>query len=133
MPGVKKATPRVEGRKLALAVTQQAGADVLKARRRRRLTQAALARRVGISRPRLADIEAGRGLGAPLEVWFALAEALDRYLKFAFVRDPLTELVDAGHLAMQELVISVAKRRGGRFSSRLKVWRGTQSAASTFA
>jgi hypothetical protein len=45
-------------------------------------------------------------------VWFALAEALGRYLKFEFGRDPEAEVVDAGHLAIQELVARVAKEAG---------------------
>jgi len=77
-------------------------------RKRRRLAQQGLSTKVGISRSRLADIEAGRGAAAPSEVWFALAEALGRYLKFEFARDPHAELADAGHLDMQELLLRVA-------------------------
>ena len=76
------------------------------------MKQASLAARVGISQARLADIEAGRGGGAPLEVWFALAEALGRYLRFEFARDPLQEPSDAGHLPIQELVLRVAHAGG---------------------
>jgi hypothetical protein len=72
------------------------------------LSQHALSAKVGLSRPRLADIEAGNAAGTPPEVWFALAEALGRYLRFEFARDPLTELADAGHLAIQELVLQLA-------------------------
>ena len=82
------------------------------ARKRRRLTQAALAARIGISQGWLAQIEAGEGGGAPAEVWFALALALGLYLKFEFGRDPLAELRDAGHLAMQELVLRIARQAG---------------------
>lgn len=89
-----------------------AGREVSVARKRRRLTQEALAERIGLSRARLAAIEAGQGDGAPLDVWFAIARALGRYLKFEFARDPQSELVDAGHLAIQELVITVAKAAG---------------------
>jgi DNA-binding XRE family transcriptional regulator len=76
------------------------------------LTQAALARTVGISRQRLAQIEDGNGGGAPATVWFAIAKALDRYLKFEFGRDPQAELADAGHLDMQELLLRVARAGG---------------------
>ena len=77
-------------------------------RKRRRLTQQGLATKVGVSRSRLADIEAGRGAAAPGQVWFALAEALGRYLRFEFARDPQAELADAGHLDMQELLLRAA-------------------------
>ena len=83
-------------------------------RQRRRLHQKALAERVGISRALLSELEAGYATGTPPEVWFALAEALDRYLKFEFARDPLQELADAGHADIQELVLRVAKLAGYR-------------------
>ena len=102
----------------------KAGREVRAARKRRRLRQTALAARVGISQAWLSDLEAGKGGGAPLEVWFAIAQALGRYLKFEFARDPLTELVDAGHLAMQELVIRVAKAAGWevQFEAQSRAW-----------
>jgi hypothetical protein len=80
------------------------------------MRQVSLAAKAGISQARLAEIEAGRGDGAPLEVWLAIAEALGRYLRFEFARDPQAELVDAGHLAIQELVIRVAKAAGWEVS-----------------
>jgi hypothetical protein len=76
------------------------------------MTQDALASQVGISRARLADVEAGRGAGVPLEVWFALGEALGIYLRFEFGRDPQADTVGAGHLAIQELVLRVTKPAG---------------------
>ena len=82
------------------------------ARRRRRLSQAALASKVAISRPRLSDVEAGDGAGVPLETWFAVAKALGLYLRFEFGRDPQQELRDAGHLDIQELVVRVAAHAG---------------------
>ena len=129
MPGAKRTRAQIVGSQLAAQFVSKAGREVVAARKRRRLTQAGLAQVVGLSRPRLAAIEAGQGGGAPLEVWFALAEALDRYLKFAFVRDPLTELVDAGHLAMQELVISVAKAAGWevQFEAQSRAWDSKRS------
>ncbi|MBA2569997.1 MAG: hypothetical protein H0V04_02320, partial [Chloroflexi bacterium] len=55
--------------------------------------------------------------GAPLDVWFALAEALDRPMRVEFGRDAADPTPDAGHLAIQELVLRVAKQAGfdGRF------------------
>jgi len=97
---------------LAADLARKSGEAVRGSRRRRRLTQAALAAQVGISRGRLAGIEAGRGGGAPLEVWLALAQALGRYLRFEFGRDPLADLADAGHLDIQELVLRIGKAGG---------------------
>ncbi|MDQ3937846.1 MAG: helix-turn-helix domain-containing protein [Chloroflexota bacterium] len=81
------------------------------------MIQQALADRVGISRARLADIETGRGEGVPLEVWFALGEALGRDFKAEYVRDRQEEPADAGHLAIQELVLRLGMSAGyeGRF------------------
>jgi hypothetical protein len=79
---------------------------------------------VGISQARLADIEAGKAAGAPAEVWFALAEALGRYLRFEFARDPQAELDDARHLDIQELVLRVALAGGWErgFEARSREW-----------
>lgn len=112
MPGVKRSRTRIVGQQRAALAAAKAGSELVQARKRRRLTQAALAGRIGISRARLAAIEAGRGGGAPLEVWFSLAEALGRYLRFEFARDPLQEPSDAGHLSIQELVLRVAQPAG---------------------
>jgi transcriptional regulator with XRE-family HTH domain len=101
---------------LAARLASDAGSQVRLSRKRRRLSQGALARQVGISRPRLADIEAGRGASVPLEVWLAIAQALGRYLRFEFARDALTEPADAGHLLIQELVIRLAKACGWEVS-----------------
>lgn len=129
MPGTKRTEPRIEGAKRAAELASKAGREVRSARKRRRVDQASLAKLIGISRPRLSAIEAGKGAGAPLEVWFALAEALGRYLKFEFARDPLDDLVDAGHLAMQELVISVAKAAGWevQFEAESRAWGSNRS------
>ncbi len=129
MAGTKRTQAQIEGAKLARKVSTTAGRELVQARRRRRLSQGALAKAVGISRPRVSAIEAGEGGGAPLEVWFALAKALDRYLKFEFARDPQAELVDAGHLAMQELVIHAAKEAGWEvsFEAPSQAWESNRS------
>jgi transcriptional regulator with XRE-family HTH domain len=108
---------QIVGEQRAGEAAAQLGREVQATRKRRRLTQDALANRVGISRQRLGDIEAGRGGGAPLTVWFALGEALGRPFRSEFVRDRLEEPVDAGHLAIQELVLKLGRSAGyeGRF------------------
>ncbi len=89
------------------------------------MTQAALAALSGSARQRLGhQVEKGRGASAPAEVWFALAEALGRYLRFEFGRDPQAELADAGHLDIQELVLRVALAGGWEraFEARSREW-----------
>src|SRR4051812_2001130 len=112
MPGVKRTEAQISGARIAAKSVAEAGNEVRKARKRRHRTQQSLADAVGISRASLAAIETSKGGGAPLGVWFAIAQALGRYLRFEFARDPLSELVDAGHLAIQELVIGLAKAAG---------------------
>src|SRR5947208_1798658 len=112
MARVRRSRERILGAARAQSVALAAGAEVRSSRLRRGMRQVNLAAKAGISQARLAEIEAGKGGGAPLEVWLAIAAALDRYLRFEFARDPLVELVDAGHLAIQELVIRVATAAG---------------------
>jgi transcriptional regulator with XRE-family HTH domain len=112
MPGIKRPDAAVEGERLSRFAARKAGADVKAARDRRRLSQAALASKAAISRPRLSDVEAGDGAGVPLGTWFALAKALGLYLRFEFGRDPQQELRDAGHLDIQELVVRASAAAG---------------------
>ena len=112
MPGVKRTTARVRGSQLAAAVAASEGAKVAAARHRRRSTQQELADKVGISRSRLAGVEAGHGATLPLAIWFALAQALGLDLRFEWARDPQAETSDVGHLDIQELVLRVSAPAG---------------------
>lgn len=108
MPGTKRSEAETEGRRLARIEVVKAGRELRAARQRRRLSQMVVARRAGISRSRLAEIEGGDGFHASLDHWFAIAKALGLYLRFEFGRDPQAELRDAGHLDIQELVVRLA-------------------------
>ncbi len=76
------------------------------------MTQAELGRRVGVGQSRISEIERGQGGGATLGLWVALGVALDRPLAVSLSRDVATEPVDAGHLAVQELVMRLARTNG---------------------
>lgn len=112
MAGAKRTQARIRGDQEATAAAVELGRRVRAARMRRRLTQAALAQRIGISRSRLADLERGRGARAPFSTWFALGSALDTELRIAFGRDPQEPPADAGHLAIQELVLRLGRAAG---------------------
>ncbi len=58
MAGIKRTQARITGESMAAAAARTAGVQVRASRKRRRLSQQALATRVGISRSRLADLEA---------------------------------------------------------------------------
>jgi transcriptional regulator with XRE-family HTH domain len=93
-------------------VVRRLGASVASARRRRGWTQAALARRVGISRSALSRVEVGLGHGVPLSTWLALAAELGLAPRFDLGHDPREEPADAGHLALQELLLRLGRAAG---------------------
>jgi len=88
------------------------GEAVRRARRRRRLTQAALAARVGVSPSTIGRIEQGKAYGLPLPTWIAVALALGLTPRFELGRDPREDVADAGHVAIQELLLRLGRRAG---------------------
>jgi transcriptional regulator with XRE-family HTH domain len=72
------------------------------------MTQAQLGREVGLSQSEVSRIELGFGSGAPIRVWLALAAVLGLHARFELGRDPQEDAVDAGHLAIQELLLRFA-------------------------
>jgi HTH-type transcriptional regulator/antitoxin HipB len=88
------------------------GRAVRVARRRRRLTQAQLGGAVGLSQTEVSRLELGEGSGAPIRTWLGLAVALGLRHGFELARDPLEDAVDAGHLAIQELLMRYAAATG---------------------
>ncbi|MEP7378447.1 MAG: helix-turn-helix transcriptional regulator [Chloroflexota bacterium] len=107
-----RAAARLEGARSARAVATMMGNMVLSARERRHWARVQLGVRVGLSATRIGQIERGDGAGVSLEVWFALAAALDMPLNVAFGRDPVREPDDAGHLKIQELMLRLARLAG---------------------
>ena len=102
----------VEARRLATFL----GSAIKESRQRRRLTQGALGRRVGLSQPRVSAIERGLGQGVPLDLWVALGIAVGRPLSIALTRpiDADAALADGGHLDIQEYLLDVGRRNGRR-------------------
>jgi transcriptional regulator with XRE-family HTH domain len=112
MGGTKRPDARIRGSDLSAAALKKLGSELRQSRVRRRLHQQTVADRAGISRALLSKMEAGEASGTAPDLWFAVAVALDRFLRFEFARDPLLELADAGHADMQELVLGVGKQAG---------------------
>jgi hypothetical protein len=73
------------------------------------MTQSELSRRVGVGQSRMSEIEGGHGASAALELWVALGMALEQPLAVSLSRDITVEPADAGHLAIQELVVRLAR------------------------
>jgi transcriptional regulator with XRE-family HTH domain len=103
-----------EAGRLTHAMAVALGRAVKEGRIRLRLTQAELAGQVGVQQSWISRIELGHGHVVPLELWIALGVALGRPLAVSFSR-PLGETrepTDAGHLAMQERLLALARATG---------------------
>jgi transcriptional regulator with XRE-family HTH domain len=90
------------------------GATIRDMRRRRRLTQAALGTRIGLSQSAVSRLERGLGGGMTLDAWQRIALAVGTHLQVSLPRDALQEPIDAGHLAVQELVLRLGRPAGYR-------------------
>jgi transcriptional regulator with XRE-family HTH domain len=88
------------------------GGAIRTARLRRRQTQQQLADAAGVSRSSLSDLERGHGGGHTMDTWQRLALAAGTPLIVKLQRDPLEATADAGHLAIQELVLRLGRRAG---------------------
>lgn len=107
-----RTTARLAGRNSAREVALKLGLAIKAARKRRRWSQRALGEKVGLTSWRISQVERGDGGGLPLELWFALAVALDTPLSVEFKRDKLEDVVDAGHLSIQELALRLGRQVG---------------------
>jgi len=110
-PGRRSAL-QLEADRVADSALVAMGRAIAEARRRRRLTQAQLAIRVGTSRSTISRIEIGQGHGVPVELWIRIAVALGVPARFELGRHPLEGPADAGHLGIQELLLTMGRRAG---------------------
>ena len=137
MPGTKPSELASDARRRNLELAARLGGALREARRRRRLTQAQLGHRSGLSQSAVSDIERGNGGGYSLESWQNLFLAVDRPLMVEARRDPLDDVRDAGHLAIQELVLRVAaardstRRSSSQFALACLATRSTSSCGTT--
>jgi transcriptional regulator with XRE-family HTH domain len=91
------------------------GGQLRESRRRRGLTQQQVGGRAGLSQSAISVIERGSGGSLSLDTLQRVAGALGRSLRVDLGRDPFEEPSDAGHLAMQELIL-----RLGRFNGHIR-------------
>lgn len=111
------ATPRRSSIELTAARALQAtlvreGAKVRRARKRRRWTQTELGRRAALAQSTISDLERGKGGSLSVETWQQVAAALALPFDISLGKDALDEPADAGHLAIEELVLRVARPAG---------------------
>ena len=112
MPRAKRPELAAEARRRNLEQVASLGASVRAARLRRRLTQEQLAELAGVSRSAESRLERGLGGGQTLDTWQRVALAAGTPLIVKLQRDPLEETADAGHLAMQELILRLGRSVG---------------------
>lgn len=108
------------GLREAQAIAANLGRDAKATRKRRRLTQADLGRLVGLGQSEMSHLERGNGARTSIETWIAIGIAMRRPISIGFSRDVVDpDLLDAGHLAAQELTLQLTARGGwhGRFEA----------------
>jgi transcriptional regulator with XRE-family HTH domain len=89
----------------------QLGGDIRSSRLRRHWTQQHLADLAGVDRQIVGRIERGV-TRLDVDVLQRIGVALNRFLEIQFGRDALDQPADAGHLAMQELVLRLGRANG---------------------
>jgi HTH-type transcriptional regulator/antitoxin HipB len=88
------------------------GRELRASRTRRRITQAQLGARVGLSQSTISELERGEGGSLSLDTLQRVAGALGRNLGIDLGRDAAAEPADAGHLAIQELALRLGRAVG---------------------
>lgn len=103
-----------QARRVLQPILTREGDKVRRARRRRRWRQTDLARKVGVDQATISRIERGAGGTLSLELWQQVALVIGVPLGMTLGRDALEEPIDAGHLAVQELVLKLGRLAGYR-------------------
>ena len=111
MSGARRATLAIEASRRSREQRAQLGGEVRRSRERRNWTQVELADRAGISRHIVGRIERAT-TQIDVDVLQRIAIAFNRPLDIRFGRDALEHPADAGHLAMQELVLRLGRACG---------------------
>lgn len=101
-----------EAQRRNLEVLPRLGSEVRRSRTRRRLSQRALATDVGLAQSTISLLERGHGGRLSLDTWQLIGLAVGRQMRFELSADALAEPADAGHLAMQELVLRLGRQAG---------------------
>lgn len=111
MPGVRRSTIAIEATRRNQEQRARVGGEIVVMRERGGCTRTELARRAGLGRMVENRLERGIG-GTDLDALQRIAVALDRPLLVSFGRDLIEGPADAGHLAMQELILRLGRAFG---------------------
>jgi len=116
MARVRRAALMVEAERRMREQWARLGAEFRRARSQRGLTQQQLADLAGVGRMVVSRAERGVG-GLTVDALQRVALAVGRPLVLDLQRDVLGQTADAGHLAIQELILGIGRRAGfvGRF------------------
>lgn len=112
MPRSRRTSALIESELAIVPLAAALGRELRRRRKHRRLTQASLAARVGLRASREGELERGHGATATLRTWPALFGALGVELRVTVPADPMADPADAGHLAIQELLLRQARALG---------------------
>jgi hypothetical protein len=114
MAGVRRPNLAPEAARRNREQLTRAGGDLREARVARQLTQIAAGDRAGIGRGVVSRIELGHGGSVSMDAWPRLGLAVGRPIQITVQRDVGGSTADAGHLAMQELVLRFGRIAGTR-------------------
>lgn len=112
MSSARRPSLAVEARRRNRDQLTRLGGEIRNGRDARRLTQQRVGDRAGVGRMTVSRIERGLGGGVTLDAWQRVALAVGRPLVVGVQRDIAGETTDAGHLAIQELVLRLARPAG---------------------
>lgn len=112
--GEKKRRSRLEADAIRLlqAALRVEGDKIRAARKRRGWTQRELGRRAEMSQQTISQMERGDGATLSLAAWKRVSIVLDLPLDLRVGRDALEAPADAGHLAVQELILRLGRVSG---------------------
>lgn len=108
----RRSTLSLAARRTVQPVLTREGGKLRRARKRRGWTQVELARRVQVAQATISEMERGEGGTLSVELWQQVAIVLGLALDLTLGRDALEEPVDAGHLALQELLLKIGRLAG---------------------
>jgi transcriptional regulator with XRE-family HTH domain len=108
----KRSELAAEARRANVEQLAAVGRQLRASRKRRRLRQVDVARRAGLHQSSISRIELARGGSLSADTLQLVAMAVGRRLEIRLWNDPVPEPTDAGHLAIQELVLRLGRASG---------------------